>query len=102
VKIQRLKRIQTASADLEAVQRNVSDALDQVGECPLVRGQAISGNLYLAAPTPVPHKLGRIPEGYLQGKTTSVGAPVITWVSWNEKTITLATTADCQVDLWVF
>lgn len=102
MKIQRLKRIQTASADLEAVQRNVSDAVDQVGECPLIRGQEFSGALLAAGAVELQHKLGRVPAGWLLTDVVSAGAPIITRVAWSSRTITLATSADAAIRGWVF
>lgn len=105
MKIQRLKKIQTGNRELQQMQQNSDETFQQVGGCPLVRGQWIRGVVANAAPaeTVINHRLGRQPEGWtVTDVTSAVAAPLIYRTGWDSKTLTLWASLVCTIDVWVF
>ena len=68
---------------------------------PIVNGNAVSATLTGSTPQAVPHKLGRMPQGwFLIDNTTNA----VVWRTqpFNATNLTLEASATTTVNLWVF
>lgn len=84
------------------MQTKWASSLNPVLINPLVNGLLISGvSLKSSAPTVVNHTLGRQMQGWVLADQT---ADAVVWRSapLNNLTLTLSTSADTSVSLWVF
>jgi len=102
-KIRPLDLQQAETTPESLIQSNLQRFTQQLEENPLLSGRLIEGVvLLLAAPTAINHRLGRKPQGWHVVDIESGGVPTIARTVWDDKTITLTTTANCTVNLWVF
>lgn len=85
---------------LTKLQENVAASLRPVLAVLFLDGRFISGQAITTATTQVEHKLGRTPTGYII-LDQSAAASVFT-VSKDDKFLTLDTSANVTVSLWVF
>lgn len=95
-----LKRIVTPDKEIQFVQDNVDSALQLLDAQPFIGGNLLTGvSLFSASPTQVPHKLNHTPSVFV---IAGLNANAVIWqVSADARFLTLATTADCIVSLWV-
>lgn len=101
VSVAQIGSINTKDEVLNRIQAELQRALNPVLTCPLLNGVPV-GPVALASGVPkeVNHGLGRLPLGYL---ITGLNANVVVWSPAATKmTITLTSSADCTVSLWVF
>lgn len=72
-------------------------------ECPLLNGVLVTAALKAAGPVDVNHGLGRAPQGWL---LAGVDAQATVWsvtpAAKQKQVLSMFTSADCNVSLWVF
>lgn len=68
---------------------------------PMLRGVELEVEMPSAAQVRVPHRLGRVPVGYLVTDAT-LAAPTFYRVSWDDTVIVFYSSLLSQVKLWVW
>lgn len=98
-----IQRIQTGSEDVDRLQSNIVPPLNQLLGIPFLNGRLLKSIGVVAGQNnAVEHKLGREYQGYW---ITGIDADANIWTSSVQnkaKFITLASSSDVTVDLWVF
>lgn len=94
------KRIHLTDATLNRFQDNVSEAVNPLTQLPIVDGVLLGEiDLTSGASNEVPHKLQRMPRLWF---LADIDAEATVWrTSWNTNNITLQTSADCTIKLWI-
>ena len=68
--------------------------------CPLLNGTLVRADLLASGGVNVNHGLGRVPQGWI---VVDIGVSANVWSTGsNKKVLTLNTSADASVSLWVF
>lgn len=86
--------------DLQYTYDTIREWARSVSNCPLINGQLISDVKVGVAPQTIRHGLGRRPIGLL---VVIMDSPVQVFViSRDDKTLTVESSADATVSVWVF
>lgn len=103
MKIKPLEIQQPADLNTTLSTAHLQNFTHQIESNPLISGRLIEGVvLTLAAPVIINHRLGKRPQGWIIVDVQSAGTPIIKRTAWDNLTLTLATSADCTVSIWVF
>jgi hypothetical protein len=94
------KSLNLKDSDLARMQDNLVSAISQISRVPILDGVLIEGiSLISGSDNQVSHKLGRIPRMWLLADQ-SANANV--WrTAWSNTLLTLRSSANCTVSLWV-
>lgn len=100
--MQPFDRIQTEDALLNRIQDRLKSVINAIVGKPLIDGLLLEDVALAAIATnQVPHKLGRLPRGWIVVKRSS-GAVIYDNVAADDKFLTLNSSAAATVTLWVF
>jgi hypothetical protein len=94
------KRINAASGDLSNVQDNVADVFRTLALNPLLDGTLVSAQRLAIGANVINHTLGRTPLGWVV--TDRNAATTIYRTAWDNRTLTLNSSAVATVTLWIF
>lgn len=98
-----ISRTNATAYDITRSQDSIRAWAESVRECDLLRGILVKDISIISGTSKVVnHGLGRIPQGWLVVDLVSAGVPIVTRTSMTKTTITLDSTADATVSLWVF
>ena len=94
----------TGNQDLELLQANMKNFAKSLEDNPLLDGVLIEDVEFTGAVTVViNHKLGRKARGWFPTDFEALaGTGVIRDADWDDKTLTLTSSAACDLDLWIF
>lgn len=87
--------------DLGKLSTRWKSLLDPVLANILLNGRAIEGVALINGNTVINHKLSRVQQGWLVTDIDAV-ASIYRSATFNDKTLTLHSSAACNVNLWVF
>ncbi len=99
-----LERQHTEDQDSELFQQNIKNFVKTLEDNPLLDGvlhEAIEFAIG-ALTVVINHKLGRQPRGWVITDFTALAGTGVIRAAWDDKTITLTSSAACDLDLWVF
>jgi hypothetical protein len=94
------KKIRAKDADVQTVQDNMVEALINIIEQQILDGVTLESVAVATTPTPVEHKLGRVPVGYVIISKSGPGD--VYDIGRDSNLITLQSTVDVTTKLWVF
>ena len=99
-----LETQQTGDQDLELSQQNLKRFAKVLEDNPLLDGHLIEDqDLALGVDTPISHRLGRQPRGWILARIRGgAGAPWIREISSDPLTLTLHSNTAINVSLWVY
>lgn len=95
------KTINAPDQNLNLIQSNISSAfISLIGSSPFLGGQLIeSVKVLSASATSIPTGLGRVPKIWV---LCDQNTGVTVWrTSWDKNSITLQSSGDCTVTIWV-
>jgi hypothetical protein len=103
----KFQKIQTQNQELNRIQDNIQNLANQLfaGQTPQPTGPFIGGSILsglsvlAASAVAFNHGLGRVPQVWT---ITDQGASAVVWrTAWDATTITLQSSADCTINIWV-
>jgi hypothetical protein len=94
-----LRQINTQDQNLQLIQGNVADAIAPLEKSPLTGGVFISALFLSIGTNKVAHLLGRTPTRWAIMDLNA--SATIYRLSWDDKFLTLQSSTDCTVSLWV-
>lgn len=99
MKLKALKKFESANYELSKLVSWVKEYLDQFSANTFIRGEYLTLTVE-ATGTSVPHRLGEVPAGWII-VDRDTGANV--WrTSWNDRIISLQSSAKITLTIWVF
>lgn len=92
--------LNTPDKNLQLIQNNIQKAVTSLQSSPFQGGNYLTDiSVLTGTPKIINHKLGRTPVIWALGDNN---ANAVVWRSaWTETTITLNSSADCTISLWV-
>lgn len=98
--LKQVGQINTKDEVLNRIQAELASKLNPVLTCPILNGTLVQASLLASGAVNVNHGLGRVPQGWI---VVGIDAQATVWSSGStNKTLTLLTSADAGVTLWVF
>lgn len=98
--MQQLRKFRVENKDLMRLQDNVDEVFRSQAVSPFVDGVLIEGKIIVTAGTTVNHGLQRQPRGWIIVDSTV--AANFYRASWDERSLTLVSSADTIATIWVF
>ena len=83
------------------LQNQWKSILDPIVANPIVQGQQLTGVALTTSATTVPHKLGRVQQGWFI-TDVNAAATIYRTGSFNASNMVLTASAACTVNIWVF
>lgn len=78
----------------------LAQQFNQIAAVPMLQGNAVSATLVASKPQAINHLLQRQPQGWFLIDNT---ADAVVWrTAWNQSTLTLESSANTTISLWVF
>jgi hypothetical protein len=96
---QGLAKINHKDEIINRIQDNIATSVNQVVTNPINQGQLIQASL-AGGSNAVPHKLGRVPQGYFIGSQSN--ASTIHETSRDSTFLNLTASSAVSVSLWIF
>lgn len=97
--IRRLRRLYTEDRPLNQLQNNINEVLDGLRLSNIIDGNLVTATFKSGTAT-IPHNLERLPQGWMVVDKTET---VDVWRdSWDKIFITLSSSVDTTVTLWIF
>lgn len=97
-----LTKFQTPDTTLTLLQSSWASAIDPILDCALVKGVQVKDiSLVAGVPKVINNYLGRMQQGYI---ITDMNADARVWrvEPFNNKTLTLQSTANVTISLWMY
>ena len=98
-KMSSIRKVYTTDDTLNRIQDSIKQVVEPKINDIILNRVELTGTIVTSG-TKISHNLGRVPTGWVVVDKT-VNADVYR-VSWNNETITLASTATTEIKLWVF